>query len=106
MGLEIEEKKETYEQQNAEFFDNRAKQMRIFLIFILGSNTLFQVSSLFTTSTREGIIIQSIYWVCTIVITVLIGVSYKSGRLDLVKYSYIIMTERMILRLFNFENTE
>ena len=47
-----------------------------------------------------------IYWVCYLISGVLIGHSYKTGKLAGVKYAYIIITLRNALRMYNFENTE
>jgi hypothetical protein len=46
------------------------------------------------------------YWVSSLISGVLIGHSYKTGKLAGVKYAYIIVTLRNSLRLYNFENAE
>ena len=47
-----------------------------------------------------------IYWVCSLISGVLIGHSYKTGKLAGVKYAYIIITLRNALRMYNFEKAE
>ena len=107
LGLTHDEQEQyDFDEQVERFFLKRAKEMRLTLIFILASNILHQTVRLFNIDTKELIIIQSIYWVCTIISVFLIALSYKTGKLNNIKYVHIITYFRNALRLFNFENIE
>ena len=67
---------------------------------------MFQISNSLKAKSKEEFAVLMTYWVCSLISGVLIGHSYKTGKLAGVKYAYIIFTLRNSLRLYNFENTE
>ena len=86
-------------------FEVRARDIRKGCIALMLSNFFFQVKALADLDTPNEIAIQAIYWVLVLAACILLSLSYKNGRLYLVKYAFIIMVIRNILRLFNFEES-
>ena len=52
------------------------------------------------------IVVQTIYWVCTIISLGNIAISYRNSNINYVKYAFVLLTLRNTLRLYNFEQTE
>ena len=56
--------------------------------------------------TPNELAVQAVYWVLVLFAIMFTVLSFKSGRIMLIKYGYVIMLIRNILRLFNFENSD
>jgi len=52
------------------------------------------------------ILIQSIYWGCTVISLGLVAISFRNGKINYVKFAFVLTTSRNILRLYNFEQTD
>lgn len=88
------------------FYNERAKEARIFSFVIAEINVGFQIMNLpkIAGSTTQ-LIIQSIYWVSTLMCIFLLCLSFREGKLKLIKYAFSVLIYRNCLRLFDFEKT-
>ena len=100
---ETDKKSEDFERQVEIIFEGRARDMRYWYLLIILPNTFHQVINLSKTEGANQITIQTIYWLCGIMGSILTCMSTRPGRLMMVKYANIILTCRNILRLYNFE---
>ena len=98
--------KEDFAHQVEIIFEARAKDMRIWNLLIILSNSFHQLGNLSNLYSTNMIVMQSVYWICILVGVIMTMISMKPGRLMLVKYAYILLLMRNILRLYNFEKNE
>ena len=94
---------ETYDDKVQLIFEARANQVRLVSIFILFSNIMFQLSAINQLDSVNMRVIQSIYWVSTVISIVLLGKSIRARCVSTIKYCFILITLRMILRVYNIE---
>ena len=84
--------------------------MRQFVIYALVSNTYFGLIAFkrtFISDSAQGqIVMQSIYWVCLIVTSIFVYLSYKfEEKIKYKKWAFAIISFRNGLRLFDFEGS-
>ena len=102
---DTDNKSEDFERQVEIIFEGRARDMRIWNLLIILSNLFHQVSNLSKIEGANQITIQTIYWLCWLMGSILTCMSTRPGRLMMVKYANIILTCRNILRLYDFEKS-
>ena len=98
--------KDEFGEMVVRFYNERAKEVRIFSFVIAEINVGFQImnfSKISNSSTQ--LIIQSIYWVSTLMCIFLLCLSFREGKLMTIKYAFTLLIYRNCLRLFDFENT-
>ena len=95
-----------FSQQLEKIFEERALDVRQGLYVVLATNILFQMLAFRTLGDPRQLAVQSVYWVFTLFTTVFTGLSYRPGRLLLIKYGFVILIIRNTIRLYNFENSE
>ena len=79
--------------------------MRYVNLLMILPNLFNQVINLSKIEGANQVTIQTIYWLCWLLGTVLTYMSTRPGRLMLVKWGNIILSCRNILRLYDFEKS-
>lgn len=98
------DKKHDFTQELKIIFEERAIDVRKFVIIVTMGNMFFQIKNFGKLLDNRGdLIMQSCYWVFTLLSSFLTAYSFSPGRLMLVKYGLLILIFRNILRLYNFE---
>ena len=85
-----------------EVFERRARDMQIVTVVLL----LWHIYSLFMNldfETTSTIICQVIQWIMVGASAIILGFSFKPGKLYFTHCAYWVLAIRAIIRLYNFE---